>query len=108
MTGCLLDPGVLESMFMAVQQQNRTQIACKIVNLSRLQLVPDRLSSSQTPSPARLFDQRGQTQRIKTWTEQIKRGPSIGDRLDTIFREVDILAQLSHVCRRSLAISILG
>ena len=83
---------------MAIEQSNRTQLACKIVDLRKLRCAPlagvDRVES---PAAAEEVDTRIQIAKVKSWAERKQRKGRIEQELQVYYREASILASLNHV-----------
>ncbi|KAJ9603739.1 hypothetical protein H2200_011925 [Cladophialophora chaetospira] len=93
----LLGAGAFGRVFMAIEQNARYQVACKVVDLRVL------MPGSQTkfgreaqPAAAEDIDNRDQVRQLKTWAIQQKRKNALERQLSKYYREVDILASVSH------------
>jgi maltose-binding protein MalE len=84
---------------MAIEQNTKYQVACKVVDLR--QLIPgsplDR--PRDLPAPAESVDARAQIRKVKAWGYQQKRKDGLNKQLNKYLREVEILASISHVSR---------
>ena len=97
-TDRLLGAGTFGKVFMAIEQQTRTQVACKIVDLRRLEDRPlDFLEGLERPSAADDVDNRRELKKVKQWGDQQKREGHLEDKLRIYLREIEILASISHV-----------
>ncbi|KIV91597.1 hypothetical protein PV10_06116 [Exophiala mesophila] len=96
-TDRLLGAGAFGKVFMAIEQHTRKQIACKLIDLRRL--APRSTSffgRPEQPEPADKVDTRVQQKKIKKWINQKKREIGVEKKLKQYFREVEILASISH------------
>lgn len=83
---------------MAIEQQSRAQVACKVVDLRRLMEKHFNFyGRSERPAAAEDVDNRAELKKVKTWGDQQKREGRLEDKLKLYFREVEILATISHV-----------
>ena len=83
---------------MAIEQSQRTQLACKVVDLRKLQ-PPGRMrfGRREHPAAAEVVDSRLQLVKVKSWGLKQKRDHKLEQKLKTYYREADILASLNHV-----------
>jgi hypothetical protein len=82
---------------MAIEQFQRKQLACKIVDLRKLQS-PSRMAFGrwEQPAAAEDIDSRPQLAKVKSWGQKQK-DSRLEEKLKTYYREADILASLNHV-----------
>ncbi|EXJ62638.1 CAMK protein kinase [Cladophialophora yegresii CBS 114405] len=93
----LLGSGAFGKVFMAIEQTNRYQVACKVVDLRVL--VPgaqSKFGRADQPVAAEDIDNRAQVRKLKAWAIQQKRKDALERQLSKYYREVDILASISH------------
>jgi hypothetical protein len=83
---------------MAIEQFRRKQLACKIVDLRKLQ-PPDQVAFGhwEQPAAAEDIDSRLQLAKVRSWGQKQKRDNRLKEKLKTYYREADILASLNHV-----------
>lgn len=84
---------------MAIEQHARAQVACKVVELRKIGRGRSRYGPPERPVPAEDVDILVQQQKIKAWGEQ-KRENHLEEKLKLYFREIEILASISHVSRQ--------
>lgn len=83
---------------MAIEQHTRTQVACKLINFCRLgPRSASFFERPEQPAAAEKVDGRVQQRKIKGWVDQKKREIGVEKKLKQYFREVEILASISHV-----------
>ncbi len=82
---------------MAIEQHARAQVACKIVDLRKLIGKPFNFGPPDQPAAAEDVDFRAELRKVKAWGDQQKREDRLEDKLRLYFREVEILASISHV-----------
>ena len=94
----VLGAGAYGRVHMAVEQSRGTQLACKVVDLRKLQQ-PSRMTFGrwEQPAAAEDVDSRLQLAKVKSWVKKQKKDNQLGQKLKTYYREVDILASLNHV-----------
>jgi hypothetical protein len=82
---------------MAIEQFQRKQLACKIVDLRKLQS-PSRMAFGrwEQPAAAEDIDSRPQLAKVKSLGQKQK-DSRLEEKLKTYYREADILASLNHV-----------
>ncbi|KAI1612223.1 kinase-like domain-containing protein [Exophiala viscosa] len=96
-TDRLLGAGTFGKVFMAIEQQARAQVACKLVDLRRLEDRPlDFLEGLERPAAAQDVDSRAELKKVNEWGGQQKREGYLEDKLRIYLREVEILASVSH------------
>ena len=97
-TDRVLGAGAYGRVHMAIEQCQRKQLACKIVDLRKLQ-PPSRTSFERREQPAAAEDIDGRLQlaKVKSWGQKQKKNNRLEEKLKTYYREVDILASLNHV-----------
>jgi hypothetical protein len=97
-TDRVLGAGAHGRVHMAIEQFQRKQLACKIVDLRRLQ-PPNRTSSGrwEQPTTAENVNSRLQLAKVKSWSQKRKKDNRLEEKLKTYYREADILASLNHV-----------
>jgi hypothetical protein len=97
-TDRVLGAGAHGRVHMAIEQFQRKQLACKIVDLRRLQ-PPNRTSSGrwEQPTTAENVNSRLQLVKVKSWGQKRKKDNRLEEKLKTYYREADILASLNHV-----------
>jgi hypothetical protein len=86
-TDRVLGAGAHGRVHMAIEQFQRKQLACKIVDLRKLQ-PPNRMSN---------VNSRLQLVKVKSWDQKQKKDNRLEEKLKTYYREADILASLNHV-----------
>ena len=98
MTDRVLGAGAYGRVHMAIEQSQRTQLACKVVDLRKLK-TPQRMriGRREQPAAAEDVDSRLQLVKVKSWGEKRKKNNQLEDKLRIYHREADILASLSHV-----------
>ena len=98
-TNRVLGAGAYGRVHMAIEQSQRTQLACKIVDLRKLES-PGRpeFQRWERPAPAQDVDSRLQLVKVKSWGKKQKKENRLEEKLKTYYREAEILASLSHVC----------
>ena len=83
---------------MAIEQNARYQVACKVVDLRVLMPgVQTKFGREDQPAAAEDIDNRAQVRKLKAWAIQQKRKDALERQLSKYYREVDILASVSHV-----------
>ncbi|KAK4946221.1 hypothetical protein LTR10_014733 [Elasticomyces elasticus] len=96
-TDRLLGAGTFGKVFMAIEQQARAQVACKVVDLRRLEERPlDFLEDLEQPAATEDVDNQVELKKVKQWGDQQKREGHLEDKLRLYLREVEILASISH------------
>lgn len=97
-TDRVLGTGAYGRVHMAIEQSQRRQLACKIVDLRKLR-PPSRtkFGSWERPAPAKDVDSRMQLEKVKSWRWKQKTDDRVEDKLKTYYREAEILASLNHV-----------
>jgi hypothetical protein len=97
-TDRVLGAGAYGRVHMAIEQSQRTQLACKVVDLRKLQ-PPSRMKFGrwERPAPAGDVDSRLQLFKVKSWGQKQKRDNQLEEKLKTCYREAEILASLNHV-----------
>lgn len=81
---------------MAIQQNTRCQLACKVVDLRRLK-PKAKIGRAEQPAAAGDIDNRVQIRKMKDLTDRCKREGKLEEKLKIYYREVEILASISHV-----------
>jgi hypothetical protein len=97
-TDRLLGAGAFGKVFMAIEQQARVQVACKMVDLRKL--MPrrvNRFGHPEQPAAAEDVDSRVQMRKLKDWGKERKRERGVEEKLKLYLREVEILASINHV-----------
>ena len=97
-TDRVLGAGAYGRVHMAIEQFQRKQLACKIVDLRKLQ--PSNQAAfrhREQPAAAGDIDNRLQLAKVKSWGQKQKKDNRLEEKLKTYYREVDILASLNHV-----------
>lgn len=97
-TDRILGAGSFGRVHMAIEQIQKTQLACKVVDLRKLQ-PPQRMRAggSEQPAAAEDVDDRLQLVKVKSWGQRHKRDNQLEEKLRLYHREAEILASLSHV-----------
>jgi hypothetical protein len=97
-TDRVLGAGAYGRVHMAIEQFQRKQLACKIVDLRKLQR-PNRMSSGcwEQPATAENVNSRLPLVKVKSWGQKQNKNTRLEEKLKTYYREADILASLSHV-----------
>ena len=97
-TDRVLGAGAYGQVHMAIEQSQRTQLACKVVDLRKLQ-PPSRMrfGRREQPAAAEDVDSRLQLTKVKSWAQRQKRDNKLEEKLKTCYREAEILASLNHV-----------
>ena len=95
-TDRVLGAGAYGRVYMAIEQFQRKQLACKIVDLRKLQR-PNRVSSGRWEQPATAENSRLPLAKVKSWGQKQKKDNRLEEKLKTYYREADILASLNHV-----------
>lgn len=83
---------------MAIEQNAKYQVACKVVDLRPL--MPGsrtRFGRQDQPVAAEDVDSRQQIRKVKAWGVQQKRKDALDRQLTKYLREVEILSSISHV-----------
>jgi hypothetical protein len=81
---------------MAVEQNARRQVACKVVDLRKLRpSIP--IGRLEQPAAAEDVDSRIQMRKVKDWADKQKKGNVLEDKLRVYSREVEILTSINHV-----------
>lgn len=83
---------------MAVEQNAKYQVACKVVDLRPL--MPGRCTRFRRPdqpAAAQDVDSRQQIRKVKAWGNQQKREDALERQLSKYLREVEILSSICHV-----------
>jgi hypothetical protein len=82
---------------MAIELSQRMQLACKIVDLRKLQL-QNRMKFGrwERPAPVEDVDSRLQLVKVKSWGQKQKMNNRLEEKLKTYYREAEILASLNH------------
>ncbi|ETI23516.1 hypothetical protein G647_05318 [Cladophialophora carrionii CBS 160.54] len=93
----LLGSGAFGKVFMAIEQSTRHQVACKVVDLRVLMPGAQiKFGRADQPVAAEEIDNRTQVRKLKAWALQQKRKDALERQLSKYYREVDILASISH------------
>ncbi|OCT50699.1 protein-serine/threonine kinase [Cladophialophora carrionii] len=93
----LLGSGAFGKVFMAIEQSTRHQVACKVVDLRVLMPgAQTKFGRADQPVAAEDIDNRTQVRKLKAWALQQKRKDALERQLSKYYREVDILASISH------------
>jgi serine/threonine protein kinase len=97
-TDRVLGAGAYGRVHMAIEQFQRKQLACKIVDLRKLP-PPNRMAFGhwEQPAAAEDVDSRLQLAKVKSWGQKEKKENRLQEKLKTYYREADILASLNHV-----------
>ena len=83
---------------MAIEHNPRRQVACKVVDLRVLMPgAQTRFGRADQPAAAEDIDNRVQIRKLKAWAIRRKRKDALERQLSKYYREVDILASISHV-----------
>ena len=83
---------------MAIEQSCRSQLACKMVDLRELQpRVRTQVGRAEQPAAAEDVNSRVQLRKVKALAEQQKKDNQLEGKLGVYYREVEILASMSHV-----------
>lgn len=97
-TDRLLGAGAYGRVHMAIEQSQRTQLACKIVDLRKLQTASDMRSGHwECPAPVEGGDRRLEHTTANSQGQKQAQHSRTEDRLTTCYREAEILASLNHV-----------
>src|ERR1700722_8121231 len=93
-----LGVGAYGRVHMAIEQFQRKQLACKIVDLRRLQ-PHNRMSSGRWEQPTAAENVNGRLQlvEIKSWGQKQKKDNRLEEKPKTYYRGAAILASLNHV-----------
>ncbi|OAL22538.1 hypothetical protein AYO22_07096 [Fonsecaea multimorphosa] len=97
LTDRLLGAGTFGRVFMAIDQMTRRQVACKVVDLRKLgsrSLI--QFGRPEQPAPPDEVNSIAQKLKVKAWSNQLKRENALERKLCAYYREVEILASLSH------------
>lgn len=98
MSDRLLGAGAFGKVFMAIEQSTRAQVACKVVDLRKLTPnLQNEFGRPEQPAAAEDVDNKVQARKVKAWADQKKREKGVAAKLKMYFREIDILATISHV-----------
>ena len=81
---------------MAIQQNTRCQLACKVVDLRKLR-PKAKIGRAEQPAAAEDIDNRVQIRKVKDLTDRCKREGKLEEKMKIYYREVEILASISHV-----------
>ncbi|EEP79368.1 predicted protein [Uncinocarpus reesii 1704] len=95
----MLGSGAYGQVYMAVDQRNRTQLACKVIDLSAIksQLRASHCcETNNTPRPATNIDPYKQISEVKKWVERRQLTKKLELKLKAYDREVEILQKLRH------------
>ncbi|KIW71029.1 hypothetical protein PV04_03247 [Phialophora macrospora] len=93
----LLGSGAFGKVFMAIEQTTRYQVACKVVDLRVLMPGAQTIfGRADQPVAAENIDNRVQVRKLKAWAIQQKRKDALERQLSKYYREVEILASISH------------
>ncbi|EXJ79912.1 CAMK/CAMK1 protein kinase [Capronia epimyces CBS 606.96] len=96
-TDRLLGAGAFGKVFMSIEQTARTQVACKVVDLRKLTpKLQNQFGRAEQPAAAEYVDNRTQARIVKAWCNQKKREQGVETKLKMYFREIEILASISH------------
>lgn len=97
-TDRVLGAGSYGRVHMAIEQSQRRQLACKIVDLRKLR-PPSRMKFGrwERPAPAKDVDSRLQLEKVKSLDWKHKKDDRFEEKLKTYYREAEILASLNHV-----------
>jgi hypothetical protein len=88
---------------MAIEQTTRHQVACKLVDLRVLMPgAQTKFGRADQPVAAEDIDNRAQVRKLKAWAIQQKRKDALERQLSKYYREVEILASISHVRRQNI------
>ncbi|KIW27369.1 hypothetical protein, variant [Cladophialophora immunda] len=97
LTDRLLGAGTFGRVYMAIEQMARRQVACKVVDLRKLGPRPStQFGRPEQPATAEEVDSVAQRRKVKAWANQQKRGNALKRKICAYYREVEILASISH------------
>jgi hypothetical protein len=97
-TDRILGAGAYGRVHMAIEQAQRTQLACKVIDLRKLR-AQNRMKFGrwERPAAAKEANSRLQLVKVKSWGQKQKKDAQFEEKLKTYYREVEILASLKHV-----------
>jgi hypothetical protein len=97
-TDRLLGAGQLGKVYMAINESQRRQLACKVVDLRKLRVYTKRKpTGKEQPAQAEDVDNRVQMRKLAALADEKKKKQSLEHNLERWYREVDILASITHV-----------
>ena len=83
---------------MAIEHWQRTQVACKIIDLRKLRpKIKFGRFEKESPALAENVDQRLQVIKVNALAQKQKDANRLKKTLELCYREVEILAELTHV-----------
>lgn len=97
-TDRLLGAGAFGKVYMAINESQRRQLACKVVDLRKLRpQTRCRIGRKEQPAQAEDVDNRVQLRKLAALADERKKEHLLEDKLAQWYREADILASINHV-----------
>jgi len=96
LTDRLLGSGAFGSVFMAIDQTSRTQLACKVVDLRRIGPMREQSDSRQQAQPRSTGHAKSELRKVRTWADKQKRQVPLEKKFNSYMREFEILSSISH------------
>jgi len=81
---------------MAIEQTARVQLACKVVDLRKIGMTWQDKPLPKEPAAADAVHLQAEIQKLRMWASRKKRRVKLEDKLHKYFREIGILASISH------------
>lgn len=96
LTDRLLGSGAFGSVFMAIEQTTRTQLACKVVDLRRIGRTSEQSGLRQQRQAHSDGYARGELRKVRIWADKQKRQIPLEKKFNSYVREFEILSSISH------------
>ena len=97
-TDRLLGAGAFGRVYMAINESQRLQLACKVVDLRKLRpQIRCKVGHYERPVQAEDVDNRVQLRKVVALADEKKKKHLLKDKLALWYREADILSSINHV-----------
>ncbi|KAK5942019.1 hypothetical protein PMZ80_005971 [Knufia obscura] len=96
LTDRLLGSGAFGSVFMAVEQTSRTQLACKVVDLRHIGRTREQSQSHHEPRPPPTSRAKSELRQVRVWADKQKRQIPLEKKFNSYMREFEIISSISH------------
>lgn len=97
-TDRLLGAGAFGRVYMAINESQRLQLACKVVDLRKLRpQIRCKVGHYERPIQAEDVDNRVQLRKVVALADEKKKKHLLEDKLALWYREADILSSINHV-----------
>lgn len=96
LTDRLLGSGAFGSVFLAIEQTTRTQLACKVVDLRRIGRTREQNVSCEQPQSRSDSHARCELIKVRIWADKQRRQIPLEKRFSSYMREFEILSSISH------------